>query len=392
MKKRPRVALLIETSNSYGRGLLRGIHAYVRDHGPWSTYLPEQGRGDPPPGWLKNWNGDGIIARIENRQIAQAIGKLKLPVVDVSAARALPSTPWVETDDDVIVRLAVEHLIERGFKNFGFCGDARFAWSRLRGAAMERLLAESGRKCHAIEIGSKGSTASRPVNEEAQLTSWLKSLPRPIGIFACYDIRGHQLLEICRRNDIAVPEQVAVLGVDNDELLCALADPPLSSVAPDTHRTGYVAAELLDQMMKGQRVPAEPHLVKPLELITRQSTDVLAVDDPHVAQAARFIREHACDGVNVEDVLTRVPLTRRALECRFKKLLGRTPHEEIQRVQLRRVEQLLKETDLSISAIADRAGYKYGEYLSAAFKRKYGITPGEYRSASKKAGSDRPAV
>ena len=383
MKKRPRVALLIETSNSYGRGLLRGIHAYARDHGPWSTYLPEQGRGDPPPGWLKNWKGEGIIARIENRRIAEAIGRLKLPVVDVSAARALPSTPWVETDDEVIVRLAVDHLIERGFKHFAFCGDARFAWSKLRCAAMVQLLATTGRSCHTIEVGAALSKTAKPVSEEAQLTRWLKKLPRPIGIFACYDIRGHQLLEICRRNDIAVPEHVAVLGVDNDELLCALADPPLSSIAPDTRRTGYVAAELLDRMMRGEIVPAEPHLVRPLDLITRQSTDVLAVDDPYVVQAARFIREHACDGVNVEDVLTRVPLTRRALECRFKKLLGRTPHDEIQRVQLRRVEQLLKETDLPISAIADRAGYKYGEYLSVAFKRKYGITPGEYRAAAK---------
>lgn len=384
MKERPRVALVIETSNSYGRGLLRGIHAYVREHGPWSTYLAEQGRGDAPPPWLEGWNGAGVIARIENQRIADAIVKLKLPVVDVSAARAVPSIPWVETDDEAIARSAVDHLLERGFKHFAFCGDARFQWSKLRAAAMTRFLAEAGQSCHVIETSGKSRASAKPGSEESQLTTWLKKLPRPVGVLACYDIRGRQLLEICRRNNIAVPEEVAVLGVDNDELLCMLADPPLSSIAPDTHRTGYLAAQLLDRMMRGERVPSTGHLVTPLGLITRQSTDVLAIDDPHVSQAARFIREHACDGINVEDVLAHTPLSRRVLESRFKKLLRRTPHEEIQRVQLRRVEQLLKETDLPLSTIADRAGFKHTEYLSVVFKQKLGLPPSEYRAKNRR--------
>lgn len=378
MKARPRIALLIETSNSYARGLLRGIHAYIRERGRWSTYLPELGRGDAPPAWLKAWRGDGIIARIENQRIADAIKRLKLPVVDVSAARIVPSIPWVETDDEAIARLAVEHLLDRGFKNFAYCGDRRFEWSNLRRAAMQRALENAGHSCHVYEPG--GALRKTAPSDDVQLAQWLKTLPRPVGILACYDIRGKQLLEVCRACNIAVPEQVAVLGVDNDELLCSLCDPPLSSIVPDTHRTGYMAAELLDRMMAGERIKGEAHLIKPMGLVTRQSTDVLAIDDEDVAKAARFIREHACDGIDVTDVLTRVPLSRRVLESRFKKLLGRTPHDEIQRVQLRRVESLLAETDLPLVKIADRAGFRHTEYMSVVFKQKIGIPPSEYRA------------
>jgi LacI family transcriptional regulator len=383
MKERPRVALLIETSNAYARGLLRGIHTYVREHGHWSTYLPELSRGDAPPAWLDQWKGAGIIARIENQRIADAIVKLKLPVVDVSAARAVPTIPWVETDDEEIARLAIDHLRERGFRTFAFCGDSRFAWSRLRGEAMQRAVAAQGLAIHHFKSG-RSASAHKATEEESQLGEWLKQLPKPVGILACYDIRGRQLLETCRRENIAVPEEVAILGVDNDELLCMLADPPLSSIVPDTHRTGYLAAELLDRMMRGEKVRAEAHLVAPLSVVTRQSTDVLAIDDALVSQAARFIREHACDGVNVEDLMTRIPVTRRVFEARFKAVFGRTPHQEILRIQLRRVEQLLRETDLSLAQIADRAGFSHTEYMSVVFKQKMGMPPSEFRTSKRK--------
>jgi LacI family transcriptional regulator len=384
MKSRPRVALLIETSNSYARGLLRGIHAYLRDHGPWSTYLPEQGRGDTPPPWLRTWRGDGVIARIENRRIADTLRKLDVPVVDVSAGRLVPAWPCVETDDDAIARLAIEHLSERGFKHLAYCGDERFQWSHLRATAMQRLLSDRGLPCHIFSLtNSNANKATTSASEESRLATWLKRLPKPVGVLAGYDIRGRQLLEICRHKEIAVPEEIAVLGVDNDELLCGLSNPPLSSIVPDTHRTGYLAAEMLDKMLTGEDTSPASQWVKPMGVVTRQSTDVLAIDDPDVARAARFIREHACDGIHVPDVLALAPLSRRVLESRFKKLLGRTPHEEIQRVQLRRVEQLLKETDLSLSAIADRAGFAHTEYLSVVFKQKLGMPPSEYRAANR---------
>ena len=295
MRRRLHVALLIETSNSYARGLLDGIISYVREHELWSIYLPEQRRGERPPAWLRRWEGDGIIARIENRGIAQAVKRTGLPVIDVSAARALPVVPWVETDDESIAAVAVEHLVERGFRRLAFCGDPRFNWSKWRSEHFHRMASEAG--CETW-IYDAPPTDDRDVSwdrEHRSLTAWTASLPRPIGIMAGYDIRGQQLLDVCRDLGIAVPEEMAVIGVDNDHLICELCQPPLSSVVPNSHATGYKAAELLDQLMHGQAVLETTHRIKPLGICTRRSSDILAIEDRDVASALRYIREYACD-------------------------------------------------------------------------------------------------
>lgn len=381
MNRRHSVALLIESSNAYARGVLSGIADYIRHHEPWSVFFPEQERGASPPEWLSNWEGDGIIARIENDQIATVMRKAECPVVDVSAARHLPKIPWVETDDQVICEFAVEHLVERGFKNLAFCGDPGFNWSNWREQHFKRLAEEAGCRVNIHRSTSRTNKQYSWDLEKRGLARWLKELPRPVGIMACYDIKAQQLLDVCRELDIAVPEEAAVIGVDNDELLCDLADPPLSSVISNTHRTGYEAASLLDRMMAGTRVDPKPSLIKPLGVRTRQSTDTLAIDDADIASAVRFIRENAFRGINVGDVLNEVPLTRRAFESRFRKILGRTPHEEITRVKMQRVRQLLSETDLSLSAIARRTGFQHDEYLSVAFKKAVGVSPRQFRQA-----------
>jgi LacI family transcriptional regulator len=391
---------------------------YIREHQPWSFYLMEQGRGDDPPVWLENWRGDGIIARIETPRIASAVVKARVPAVDVSAARLVPKLPWVETDDAQISRLAVEHLVERGFKHFGFCGDERFNWSvwrekhfceHVRNLTGLSVPGQSARRRgdRAISKGSRRANSAEDVKpvagplvseifcyrpaeaqlgdiaaQEADLRRWLKALPKPIGILACYDIRGLQILDACRGAGLAVPDEVAVIGVDNDELLCELAAPPLSSVMPNTHRTGYEAAALLDRMMAGKRVAPVAHLIAPLGVASRQSTDVLAIDDREIARAVQFIREQACGGINVGDVLRAVPLSRRVLEQRFQKLLGHTPREEILHVRLNRVKQLLIETDLSLYLIAERTGFEHVEYLSVVFKRETGRTPSGFRDGA----------
>jgi LacI family transcriptional regulator len=382
MKKRKEVALLVETSNAYARGLLQGIVRYIREHSPWSFYIPEQGRGDVPPGWLADWQGDGIIARIENQEIARSVAASGLPAVDVSAARLLPQLPWVETDDHGISRMAAEHLLDRGFKHFGYCGDARFNWSNWRGEQFEKSIRLAGRKCHHYRAAIP---LLAPLEDQvSEIAGWLRKLPKPVAVMACYDIRGQQVLDACRNAGLAVPDEVAVIGVDNDALLCDLSSPPLSSVIPNTQRTGYEAAALLDQLMSGRNVAPEAHLISPLGVATRQSTDVLAIDDPHIARAVRHIREHACEQINIESVLKVVPLSRRLFESRFKKLLGHTPHEEITRVRMNRVKELLTETGLTLAEIAERTGFEHVEYLSAAFKKKVGLPPNRYRARSRK--------
>ncbi|HWL10029.1 MAG TPA: XylR family transcriptional regulator [Planctomicrobium sp.] len=376
------VALLIETSNAYARGLLDGIRSYVRAHQRWSIYLPEQGRGAEAPKWLSKWQGDGIIARIESDDVAVTLKKMKLPVVDVSAARRLQEIPWVETDDSEIAKLAAGHLLDRGFRNLAFCGDDGFNWSLWRREQFENVVRQAGCQYFEHLSHSRSQTEDSWNKEKLELTRWLKKLPRPIGIFASYDIKAQKLLEICRELSISVPEEMAVIGVDNDRLLCDLSFPPLTSVIPNTHRTGYEAAMLLDRMMSGETVPAEAHLIKPIGIETRQSTDVLAIDDPHVAMALRIIRQSASLGINVQDVLKKVPLSRRVLESRFQKLLGRTPHQELIRLRIAHVRQLLIETNLSLAEIATRTGFEHVEYLSVAFKREVGHSPREFRRMS----------
>jgi LacI family transcriptional regulator len=388
--RRPAVALLIETSNSYARGLLEGIVGYVRGHDPWSIWLPEQRRGESPPDWLKRWRGDGIIARIETAEIARTLRRTKLPVVDVSAARPLDTVPWVETDDPAIAELAAEHLAERGFRRVAYVGEPQFNWSRFREAAFV-----SAAQARGLSVSVAPAPPAAPHKRGGvtpTLGTWLQRLEKPVGLFCCYDIKAQQVLDLCRELDLAVPEQVAVLGVDNDPLLCNLCTPPLSSIAPDTYRTGYVAAELLERMLRGERVAPQPYLIPPLGVETRLSTETLAIEDDDVARALRYIREHAREGIDVGDVLRAVPVSRRILEAKFRKLLGRTPHAEILRVRLQRVEQMLTETDLPLREIARRTGFRHTEYLSVAFKREYGRSPSTLRGTSTQiAALSRPA-
>lgn len=377
------VALLVETSNAYSRGLLEGVIGYVKQHSNWSTFVTEQERGADPPKWLTTWRGDGVIARIETDNIARAIKRLKLPVVDLSAARHLPSIPWADTDDFGIASLAVEHFLERGFRYLAYCGDPAFRWSDARRERFSEIAQAQGIEVECYQAISRYDPKFTLGREKQRLAKWLTGLPRPIAIMACYDYKAQQLLDVCRELEIAVPEEIAVLGVDNDLLQCEFANPPLSSIIPDTYRTGFEAAELLDKMMAGEKVADEKLITKPLGIVTRQSTDVLAIDDQPIAAALRYIREHANENIRVSEVLRVVPMSRRVFERRFQKAIGRTPHQEIQRVRTRRIEQLLSETDLSICKIADLCGFEHAEYMAAVFKRERGLSPRQFRDAQR---------
>lgn len=379
MSQQKSVALLIETSNAYARNLLSGIVSYIRTNASWSISLPEQHRGADPPAWLRTWKGDGLIARIETDAIAAVIRKLKVPAVDVSAARHVEALPWVETDDKAMAETAFDHFRERGFQHFGFCGEPDFNWSNLRENAFLEVTANAGFACQVFHSHHSSTRPNSWSRERKRMSRWLTSLPTPIAVFACYDIKAQQILDLCREHDISVPEEVAVLGVDNDELLCDLCSPPLSSIMPAAQQAGKEAAGLLDRMMRGEKVAPSAHLIKPLGVVTRQSTDVISIADADVAAAMKFIRDRACDGINVNDVLLQVPLSRRVLEKRFQETIGRTPHQEITRRRIDKIRQLLLETDLTINQIARRTGFRNEEYLSVAFRKAVGVAPGQFR-------------
>lgn len=375
-RKQRKVALLIETSNAYARGLVLGVVAYIREHVSWSICLMEAGRGDPPPSWLEDWDGDGIIARIENRRIARAVTRTGLPAVDVSAGRYLPMLPRVEADDRAIAKIAADHLVGRGFQHLAYCGDDRFEWSRARGLYFEQMAQSAGCACNHYR---PRKPAVEPSQQVASIASWLKKVVRPVGVFACFDYRGQQVLDACRSLGLVVPEEVGVVAVDNDEVPCELASPPLTSIEPNSRRAGYEAAALLDRMMNGESVGAVELRIAPVGIQRRQSSDALAVEDRQMAAAMRFIREHACESIQVSDALRVVPLSRRVFETRFKASLGITPHDAIVRARLGRVRQLLAETDLSLDEIAERSGFSHPEYMSVVFKREMGVPPGVFR-------------
>lgn len=376
---RKKVALLIETSNAYARGLLSGVIAYEQRHGSWSIFVPEQERGGAPPRWLSQWKGDGIIARIETDTIAAAIRRTRLPLVDLSAARHIPDAPWVETNDEAVSKIAAQHLLQRGFRNIGFCGDPSFNWSKWRLEAFRRAVSEHGIVCHEYQSIPRYDPHYSWNRESKQLARWVDQLPKPIGVMACYDIKAQQLLDTCREMDLAVPEQVAVIGVDNDHLICELCSPPLTSIELNSFRAGLEAAALLDRMMNGESVSTQPILIDPLGIHDRQSTDSLAVEDRDVAQALRYIREHLSANIRVKDIVEHVDLSRRQLEHRFRQIVGHTPHQEIQRRRIGRVKQLLQQTDLPVAEVARLAGYEHAEYLCVVFQRETGETMSAYR-------------
>ncbi len=382
-KQRKAVALLIETSNAYARGLLEGIVEYQRQRDSWSVFLPEQERGATPPKWLRGWNGDGVIARIETAEIAKSISQLRVPVVDVSSSRRVTDIPWIETDDQSIASLAFDHFFERGFRHFAFCGPKGFNWSEWR---MEHFVArcqQQGLHCDCFQTESPYQRSAGKSTKRTGLEDWLSQLQKPTGLLCAYDIQAQIVLDTCRNLGLSVPEQIAVMGVDNDPLLCDLSHPSLTSVAPDARGAGYHAAQLLDDLMNGRvQERNSSRLMKPLGIVQRQSTDITAVSNKDIAEAIRFIRDHACNGINVNDVLTHVHLSRRTLESQFVQATGKTPHEMIAGIRTDRVLRLLQQSDLSLDRIAQHAGYEHTEYMCVVFKKRFGVSPGKYRRQS----------
>jgi len=389
--KRPRVALLVESSRAYGRGVLLGVAKFVRAHDPWSIFFQDLNLCDVTPEWLKNWKGEGIIARLENADIVSAIRRLKVPSVYLRHIRPDAKTPCILTDNIAVSRLCFEHLKERGFRHFAFCGFNGADYSDERRAGFVGLVTRAGLRCHVYTDARpswKGDTAKYEglgLKDGGAVAKWIQKLPKQVGMMACNDMRGQQVLDACRAIGVAVPEEVAIIGVDNDEVICTLSDPPLTSVVPNTERIGYEAAVALSRMMAGGRMPSPEVYIEPSGIVTRRSTEVLAMEDRQIAAVARFIREHACEGIDVSDVLRSVPMSRSSLDRRFIRIMGHSPKDEILRVRLNRAKQLLVETDFSQALIAEKVGFEHVEYLSRIFKKRVGKTPSEFRARSQAA-------
>ncbi len=375
----PHVALLVDTALESGRGTLGGIVAYTRQYGAWLTFHEPRDIEHSLPAWIANWHGHGIIARIQNAAMRRLLVRTGLPVVDVLGASRGSPFPLVHVDDTAIAGLAAGHLLDQGFASFGFCHMTGQPWSVARRDAFRQHLKCAGHPCAFFDMAGDSFVKYEWETEQEQLAAWLLALKKPVGIMICSDWRGQAVLAACRRAGLRVPDDVALIGVDNDTTLCEACEPPLSSVQCDYHRVGFEAARLLARWMAGER-PADGQLmVPPRGVKVRRSTDTLAIEEGHIAQAVRLIRQHACEGVTVEEVVRRVPRSRTALQREFKAVLGRSMHDELLGVKLDAAMFLLRESNLSIADIAERCGFGSQSYLGAALITHRRTTPLQYR-------------
>lgn len=380
---RPRVALIVETSLASGRDILRGIARFAQEQGSWSLFHAPRGLEEGVGPWLSRWRGDGIIARIQNRAIANAVAAAHVPTVDVLGVLPESGFPIVRVDDASVSRLAAEELLRRGFRNFAFFGIAGENWSERRRDAFQEFITSKGWPSSVFESPRhfEGRMSWRAYIRD--ITRWLGTLPKPLGLMVCSDQCGSDVLEACRSADLAVPDEVAVIGVDDDEPLCEVCHPPLSSVLPGHVKVGYEAAALLQRLMSRSRPPTQPVLIHPQNVVVRRSTDVLAVEDAVVANALRFIRDHACEGVSVDQVARAAGVSRSDLQRRFRRVLSRAVHDELVAARIKRAVELLTNSNLSLDEIAERAGFNHQAYMSAVFRLQMNATPSSVRRASK---------
>lgn len=383
----PRVALLVETSRGYGRQFLRGVIRYGRLHGPWGFYITPGDLEQVLPR-MKRWGGTGIIARVETPQVVRAILSAKLPTILVGLSstrvcrnKALRQFSQVHSDSHNAGRLAAEHLLERAFRHFAYVGISGYLWSGRREKGFAERIAEAGYSVDVYPVAEYPPASSGRCweKEHRQLVRWLLELPRPVGLMACNDDRGREVLEACRTAGLRVPEQVAVVGVDNDDLFCELSDPPLSSVALNAEGAGYRAAALLERLMAGEKIEPQEITAEASYVVTRRSTDIVAVEDPDLATALQFLHDHVTEPITVDDLVEAVQISRRALELRFRRQLGRTIHDELERLRFQRAERLLLESDLPVPYVAEAAGYNSPNYFCRVFQHKCGMTPAQFR-------------
>lgn len=398
MPAAPLVAVILDAARPYDRLIIAGVATFARERTQWSLYVEEDPLQKLPD--LAHWHGQGIIANFDDRRVATAIRGLGIPVVGVGGGygwhEASSGIPYIYTDNQVIGRLGAEHLLACGFETLAFCGYPRTAtsgWSEERSAAFAEACGRAKRPCRAFS-GRHGN-ARRWADLQGELTRWLSQLPKPLGLMACNDVRARHVLEACRTLGLRVPHDVAVLGVDNDEMICELTDPPLSSIDQAARRIGYEAAATLDRLMQpaqeastGRGRRSQPHrsqagpqrsVVPPIGVVARASTDTLATSDPAVVETLHALRRTPWMRPAVEALAAAVGLSRTSLESRFKAAVGRSLHEEYIRLRLAATRRLITSSDLPLKTVAARTGFPSVQYMTTFLRRHTGLTPARLR-------------
>ncbi len=374
-----RIALLMSQDAGFHRQVLLGIRSYAGHAKRWLFH-----NAPPTPAVLRplaEWNPHGIIAHLDDLKFARRVLKLGKPVVDTGCVVSGLGIPVVDVDHKAVARLAAEYFLSRGFQHFGYFGSRSAHYSQQRLTSFREVVAGQGFDVHACHVEYlprlPDQTSWKKVN--VQVRQWLRKLAKPVAVLADHDVAAHDLANMCQLLQLRVPDDVAILGVDDDELECQLAFPPISSVAIPAERIGYEAAKLLDGMMAGRPTRREPIYLPPVRVVTRHSTSMFAVDEPIVAAALHFIRNHSAETLRVGTVAAALTVRRRALEQKFRALLGRSVLDEIHRVRIEHAKALLATTDLMISQVARQSGFTTPQQMATLFRKLTGLSPGDYR-------------
>ncbi|HTR26558.1 MAG TPA: DNA-binding transcriptional regulator [Terriglobales bacterium] len=387
--QRRQVALIYDATRAYDVKVMTGVATYLREGGStWSVYLEETALKDQRLPDLRSWHGDGVIANFDDPRVVDAVVASHLPAVAFGSGYGWydPSfrIPYFFTNNKAIAQLAAGHLLEHGLRNFAYYGGPQTrisGWSVERERAFAVHVSQNGRTC---PVYREPLHAKRnPTLREGALGRWLISLPKPVGLMAENDQRARLALEVCRATGLRVPDQVAVVGVDNDDLICHLSTPLLSSVEQGSRRVGYEAAALLDRIMRGFRPRRMSFVVDPVGVIPRASTDTLAIEEPRVAEAMRYIAEHAREGIQATEVASAVGVSRPALDVRFKRMLGKSIRRAIRCAQMNRILEMIRNTSASLKEIASATGFKSVQHMTTVFRVELGTPPAEYRKKLK---------
>ncbi|HEV7350944.1 DNA-binding transcriptional regulator [Telluribacter sp.] len=379
-----KIILLIDFAEEYSKELLKGISKYSSEYGPWifcrmPLFHRETLGIDGILHWALEWEADGIIGQLYNDKDIQNFVQAGIPVIAQDFKERFTDIPNITGAYHETGVMAADYFLKKGFTNFAYYGFSDIVWSRERSEGFESRIQRAGYQVHYFE-NRMDRSSELWYYKPSSLGQWLKSLPKPVALMACDDNQGQHITEACRLSGIRIPEEVAVLGVDNDVMLCELSDPPLSSIGLDAEKGGYDAARLLDYMIRNGISEYQDIVVKPTQVITRQSTDIYATHDHHIASSLKYIHQNIEKNLNVDDVVKQVPLSRRSLEKRFQDITGYPIYKYIFNLRIEKFTQKLLDTDQTVFEIALDMGLNDSKNIARQFRQVKGCNPIEYRN------------
>jgi len=390
MKEKIKIAFAHNNINPNAQGVMTGITEYIHNKGNWQLIVwPDSSQKSLS--FLKQRGCKGAFVSVETATKARELLQLGMPVIAVSTLQETSKLPFVSANSEEVAELACEYLLKRKFNNFAFFGLTQAKWSRERMEYFSSYLARAGHKIHVfkkeqipitddlISFANLWTNTTLTTGQQ-ELVEWLKQLPKPIAILASCDILAGHLSNVAKEAGLSIPDEVAILGVNNDQTICNICDPPLSSIALNFKKAGYNAAKLLDKIISGQEAMQGQCInTQPTHVETRGSTDIFAIDDPDVIQVLKYIKQNSNKPLQVNEVASHVYISKRSLQSKFQKTLGRSIHEEIVHAHLEIARAMLVETNLPIDEIASRSGFHYTSNMRRAFKQFTGLLPQKYR-------------